>query len=108
MTYNKDNLKGTQLAKAEQNIPTVKLEETIAKSIQQGLTPADSVEDKTISCFARGDQPIFGGISTYLKSPYLEDVNEIKGKDVAILGVPYDGAAHFRPGARYGPMGIRR
>ncbi len=106
--YSRDDLLGTQLARAEQKLPTTKQDEVTAKSLELGLPPADSVNDKTIPCFARGDLPVFGGITTYMKFPYLEDMRQLKGKDVAVLGVPYDGAAHYKAGARYGPMGIRR
>ncbi len=108
MSYRREDLQGYKLAQMEHTLPTTKQDEMIAKSIATGLLPADSVEDKTIPCFARGDLPIYGGINTFMKMPYLEDVNQLKGTDVAFLGVPYDGAAHYRAGARLGPQGIRR
>jgi agmatinase len=48
--------------------------------------------------------PRFAGIRTFARLPLLEAVERA---DVAILGAPFDGAASFRPGARFGPAAIR-
>ncbi len=48
--------------------------------------------------------PRFAGIPTFSRLPYTQDLN---GIDVAIFGVPFDGGTSFRPGARFGPQGIR-
>lgn len=50
--------------------------------------------------------PRFGGIATFSRLPYIPD---LKGEnvDVAILGIPSDGGTTYRPGARFGPRGIR-
>lgn len=106
--FNKDELEGVRLARLEGKLPTTKQDEMIARSLEMGLSAADSVNDRTIPCFARGDLPIYGGITTFMKMPYLEDVTKLQGNDIAFLGVPYDGAAHYRAGARLGPQGIRR
>ncbi|MGE4108658.1 MAG: agmatinase [Bacteriovoracia bacterium] len=52
------------------------------------------------------EHPRFGSIATFNRLPHVAN---IKGKkvDVAIMGVPYDGAASFRPGTRFGPRAIR-
>lgn len=49
----------------------------------------------------------YAGIKTFLKREY-RSVEELAGQDVAVLGVPFDGAVSNRPGARYGPESIRR
>ena len=49
----------------------------------------------------------YAGIGTFLKTPQRE-VNALSDEQVAVLGVPYDGAVSNRPGARYGPAAIRR
>lgn len=49
--------------------------------------------------------PRFSGISTFARLPYTQHLD---GVDVAIFGVPFDGGTTFRPGARFGPEGIRR
>lgn len=48
----------------------------------------------------------FVGISTFAKRPYVSDWTSIKA-DVAILGAPFDGGTQWRPGARFGPRGVR-
>ena len=53
-------------------------------------------------------QPRFGGIATFGRYPRLEDaVSAGKAVDWAIVGVPFDGGVTYRPGARFGPRGIR-
>src|SRR5437762_1269583 len=55
------------------------------------------------------DEPIFGGIPTFLKLPWLRTHEELKKvkPDVAIIGEPFDFGTTIRPGARYGPRAIR-
>jgi agmatinase len=48
--------------------------------------------------------PRFTGVRTYARCPLSDDW---AGADVAIIGVPFDTATSFRPGARYGPAAIR-
>jgi agmatinase len=50
------------------------------------------------------EQPRFAGLRTYAKLPRREDVPEC---DIAVLGAPFDSAGGFRPGARFGPAGVR-
>ena len=55
------------------------------------------------------DEPIFVGIPTFLKLPWLRSHEELKKvkPDVAIIGEPFDFGTTIRPGARYGPRAIR-
>jgi len=46
----------------------------------------------------------YAGVATLLRRPL---VNDPSGVDVALIGVPYDGATENRPGARHGPREIR-
>jgi agmatinase/guanidinopropionase len=48
--------------------------------------------------------PRFSGIKTFFRLPYA-DVNA--DFDVALLGIPYDGAVSYRPGARFAPTKVR-
>ncbi|MEO9901619.1 agmatinase [Nisaea sp.] len=48
----------------------------------------------------------FVGIATFGKYPYQPDWDAIEA-DVAVLGAPFDFGTQFRPGARFGPRGIR-
>jgi len=48
----------------------------------------------------------FVGISTFGKRPYVADWSTIEA-DAAILGAPFDFGTQWRPGARFGPRGVR-
>ncbi len=50
--------------------------------------------------------PRFSGVRTFMRLPF-EPEPESAGVDVAIVGIPFDTAASFRPGARFGPSAIR-
>jgi agmatinase len=73
-----------------------------------GLPGADSLTDKSIPTFARGELPHFAGINTFLKAPYVEDVHDVGKYDAAVLGIPFDSGTTYRPGTRFGPQGVRR
>ena len=49
-------------------------------------------------------QPRFAGVSTFLRLPQHDDPADV---DVLICGAPFDGGTTFRPGARFGPRGVR-
>lgn len=48
--------------------------------------------------------PRYTGPRTYARLPHLQDLS---GVDCAVFGMPWDGGASFRPGARFGPEAIR-
>ena len=48
--------------------------------------------------------PRYTGVRTFARCPH---VREVEGVDVAAVGVPFDTATSFRPGARFGPEAIR-
>ena len=48
--------------------------------------------------------PRFAGVSTFLRLPLHDDPRDV---DVMIIGAPFDGGTSFRPGARFGPRGVR-
>ena len=48
--------------------------------------------------------PRFSGPRTFMRLPHTRD---LEGVDVAVVGIPTDGAVVFRSGARFGPEGIR-
>lgn len=50
------------------------------------------------------DEPRYCGIPTFMRTPHITDLNEL---DIALLGIPYDGAVEARSGARQGPRQIR-
>jgi agmatinase len=48
--------------------------------------------------------PRYTGVRTFARLPHVTDPD---GVDAAVVGVPFDTATSFRPGARFGPEGIR-
>ena len=52
----------------------------------------------------RWPEMTYGGALSFLRRPYQRDLQDV---DVAISGIPYDGAVTYRPGARFGPRAIR-
>ncbi|PQD97803.1 agmatinase [Mycobacterium sp. EPG1] len=50
-------------------------------------------------------QPRYAGWTTFARLPRLEDVARA---DVVVVGVPFDSAVTYRPGARFGPNAIRQ
>jgi agmatinase len=50
------------------------------------------------------EAPRFTGPRTYARLPYVRDLD---GVDAAVFGMPWDGGASFRSGARFGPEGVR-
>ena len=46
----------------------------------------------------------YSGIATFMGTPLVGDPAEV---DIALVGVPYDGATENRPGPRHGPREIR-
>lgn len=52
---------------------------------------------------------IFSGITTFAKLPWHQCLTKDKDDlfDIAFLGAPFDTGTSYRPGARFGPAGIR-
>ena len=50
-------------------------------------------------------EPMFGGVLSFMRRRLSRD---LKGIDVAVWGIPFDAAVSNRPGARFGPQGVRR
>mgnify|MGYP001167495170 CR=1 FL=1 len=50
--------------------------------------------------------PRFSGIRTFMRLPWAAELRQA-GAQVAIIGIPFDTAASFRTGARFGPSAIR-
>jgi agmatinase len=48
--------------------------------------------------------PRFAGPDTFARLPRIDQVAHA---DVAVLGIPFDSGVSYRPGARFGPAGIR-
>lgn len=57
---------------------------------------------------ANADMPLYANLGlTFLATPHTTDVVASKA-DVIVVGVPFDMATSGRPGARFGPAGVRQ
>lgn len=101
-------LRGWKAMQAEADLPGSGWAQERQWALRMGLTGADSIEDKSIPTFARGELPHYAGINTFLKAPYAEDVTEVKDYDATVLGIPFDGGTTYRAGTRFGPQGVRK
>jgi agmatinase len=101
-------LRGRRMLRKLADIPDRKQREAVERGLEYGLEAAPSVQDRTISTFARGHQPAFAGINTFRKVPYCEDIHEVGKYEVAIMGAPFDMATTYRAGCRFGPQAVRR
>src|SRR4051794_21287036 len=99
-------LHGTRMLYREAEIPDARMRERKQQELEWGLPSAESIRDRTIPLFNRGRWR-FSNSGTYMCSPYLEDMRELGGQDVAVLGVPLDCGTTFRSGTRWGPQAMR-
>jgi agmatinase len=100
--------RGNRNLKRLSRISQKKQDEEIQRCLALGLEAAPSINDRTISLFARGHQPAFAGINTFMKSPYCEDIRKVGDYEAAFLGIPFDTGTTYRPGTRFGPQAVRR
>jgi agmatinase len=101
-------LRGWKAMQDEAGLPSSGWAQEKKWALRMGLTGADSIEDKSIPTFARGELPHYAGINTFLKAPYAEDVTEVGDYDATVLGIPFDGGTTYRAGTRFGPQGVRK
>lgn len=57
------------------------------------------------SVFGGSPEPTYGGVLSFMRRRFSRN---LKGVDVAVWGIPFDAAVSNRPGARFGPQGVRR
>jgi agmatinase len=104
----RSRLQGMRMLRRLADISDKKQREAVERGLEYGLEAAPSVNDRTISTFARGGQPAFAGINTFLRAPYCEDIHKVSKYEVAIIGAPFDMGTTYRAGARFGPQAVRR
>ena len=106
--FDRMGLRGWRAAHKEAEIPETAWNREREWALKVGLPGAESLQDRSIPTFSRGELPHYAGINTFMKAPYVEDVRDVGRFDAAILGVPFDGGTTYRPGTRFGPQGIRK
>jgi agmatinase len=102
----RERLVGSRMLEREAQLPSTKMKEALQINLEHGLASAASIRDRTIPLFNRTGMR-FHSSGTFSGRPYLQDMRELGGQDVAIVGAPFDGGTTYRPGARFGPQGMR-
>ncbi len=101
-----EDLRGTWAMEAEARMEGATARERQQHLLEIGLPSAESIRDRTMPLFTRGRWRFNSG--TFMNTNHLEDMRELGGQDVVIIGAPYDGGTTFRPGTRFGPQAMRR
>ncbi|MFE9674633.1 agmatinase [Streptomyces sp. NPDC006259] len=108
MAAERARLSGMRARRRLKDVPETRRRKLVERSLDLGLSSAPSINDRDISLFSRSLDPMFAGINTFLKSPYVENVSDTGRFDVAVVGVPFDMGTTYRSGARFGPEAVRR
>ncbi|GBD17000.1 Guanidinobutyrase [bacterium HR26] len=103
----REDLRGTWAMEHADDIPPARRKELTQLALEHGLESAESIRDREIPLFNRG-QWGFSNSGTFLRVPFLRDMRELGGQDVAFVGVPLDTGTTFRSGTRWGPEAMRR
>ncbi|HET9016927.1 MAG TPA: agmatinase [Thermomicrobiaceae bacterium] len=100
----REDLNGTWAMQREAELPSARRDERTAQALEYGLPSAESIRDRKIPLFSRGRVTT----GRFMGQPFLEDMRELGGQDVAFVGVPLDCGTTFRAGTRFGPEAMRR
>jgi agmatinase len=73
------------------------------KSLPRTRETDDAVFGKNI--YGGSHEPVYGGVLSFMRRRLTRNLD---GVDVAVWGIPFDAAVSNRPGARFGPQGVRR
>lgn len=99
-------LHGRRMLQREADLPSERGEERRRQELEWGLPSAESVRDRMIPLFNRGRWR-YSNSGTFMCAPFLQDMRELGGQDVAVVGVPLDTGTTFRSGTRWGPQAMR-
>ncbi|MCD6033879.1 MAG: Agmatinase [Thermomicrobiales bacterium] len=102
----RERLLGTRMLEREAQLPSTKMKEMLQVNLEHGLASAASIQDRTIPLFNRTGWR-FSHSGHFAGRPFLEDMRQLGGQDVAIVGAPFDGGTTYRSGTRFGPAAMR-
>jgi len=102
----RERLVSSRMLEREAQLPSTKAKEQAAEQLELGLESAASIQDRTIPLFNRSNWR-FSHAGTFAARPFLRDMRELGGQDVAVVGVPFDGGTTYRSGTRWGPQAMR-
>ena len=74
------------------------------------LSPSYDAATRRLSTTIKTGAPRYANVSTFFRAPHIDmhdKADALANVDIGILGVPFDGGASNRPGARYGPREVR-
>ncbi len=92
----RERLVSSRMLEREAQLPSTKMKELLQLNLEHGLPSAESVRDRTIPLFNRlGLRFHHGG--TFAARPFLRDMRELGGQDVAIVGAPLTAARPTAP-----------
>lgn len=102
----RERLHGSRMLEREAQLPSTKMKEMLQVNLEHGLASAASIQDRTIPLFNRTGWR-FSHSGPFAGRPFLEDMRQLGGQDVAIVGAPFDGGTTYRSGTRFGPAAMR-
>jgi agmatinase len=102
-----EKLRGTWGMERLKELSGEKVSERAEQAKLYGLEAAPSIVDRSLTLFRREPWTLGGG-NTFMQAPFLQDMRQLGGQDVVILGVPLDTGTTYRPGTRFGPEAVRR
>jgi len=102
-----EKLRGTWGMERLKELSGEKARERAEQAKLYGLEAAPSIVDRSLTLFRREPWTMGGG-TTFMQAPFLQDMRQLGGQDVVILGVPLDTGTTYRPGTRFGPEAVRR
>ena len=103
----REDLNGTWAIEREERWPSTRSDDLTRQAIDHGLESAASIRDRKIPLFNRGRRN-YGNFARFMGVPFMEDMRQLGGQDVAFMGVPLDTGTTYRPGTRFGPEAMRR
>lgn len=68
---NQNQTEANRALEREAQLPMTGWQQEVSRGLEFGLEAAESIRDRTIPTFSRGELPHYAGINTFLKAPYL-------------------------------------
>ncbi|MGH2560487.1 MAG: agmatinase family protein [Thermomicrobiales bacterium] len=102
----REQLHGSRMLQREAELPEARAKERIALDLEYGLPSAASIADRTIPLFNRSRSRYHAG-GTFMGAPFLDDMRQLGGQDIAVVGAPLDAGTTYRSGTRFGPQAMR-
>ena len=103
----REDLRGTWGMERLPELGEKKAKELIEQAKIYGLEAAPSIVDRSLTLFRRSSWTLGGG-NTFMQAPFLQDMRQLGGQDVVVVGAPLDAGTTYRPGTRFGPEALRR